>query len=431
MVPAEDIVSKAQEYNVDAVALSGLITPSLSEMAIVAAEMEKAGLRMPLLIGGASTSQLHTALKIEPLYNNAVVQVGDASQAVPVINQLLNPATRKAYTEQIKQQYEQLRKSLKALKSLKSLDYVRQHTLKIDHATIQNPKPKTEGVKTIHNIAIKDLIPYINWKAFLAAWKLPVKYANASVSETDDKAQEAQKLLLDAKQTLQHWAENDKGTVKAVIGFYPVRVDDESLIINDLQTRHELPFLRQQEEREDDTYKSLIDFIRPEGDYIGLFAATAGHPSASHDCSCSCKHSDDTYQQFLEQTLEDRLAEAISELLHEKVRKEYWGYAPDESYTPEELLKAPYQGIRPASGYPVHPDLSLNFTIDKLLNMNQIGIELTPNGAMLPTASVAGIYIAHPQSQYFYLGKIDNDQLAKYAQKRNISIDEAKKWLGI
>ena len=424
MVPAEEIIRKAQEYNVDAIALSGLITPSLSEMALVAAEMEKAGLKIPLLIGGASTSPLHTALKIEPLYNNAVVQVGDASQAVPVINQLLNPKTRATYAALIKQKYQQLREQNNPLRPLKPLSTLK--PLKtIDH---HSPKPKTEGVQQINNIAIKDLIPYINWAAFLAAWKLPVKYADSQNIGHDNKAQEAQKLLSDAQKTLQHWAENDGETVKALIGFYPVKVEDESLIINDLQ---KVPILRQQEEREDEMYKSLSDFIRPEGDYIGLFAVTAGHPSHKHDCTCACHHSDDTYQQLLEQSLEDRLVEAASEYLHEQVRKTYWGYAPNESYTPNELLKAPYHGIRPASGYPVHPDLSLNFVIDKFLNMSQIGIELTPNGAMSPTASIAGMYIAHPQSQYFHLGKIGEDQLAEYARKRGISLDEARKWLGM
>ncbi|MDR0546215.1 MAG: methionine synthase [Dysgonamonadaceae bacterium] len=440
MVPTEEIIRRAKDdESIDIVALSGLITPSLSEMATVASEMEKANLKQPLLIGGASTSALHTALKIEPLYSHPVVQVSDASQAVPVANQLLNPATRAAYIQAVKTQYQGLRENNGNKKSLVSLEYARAHALKINHSEIQNPKPNIEGTKIIHSIPIKELLPYINWAAFLVAWKLPVKYANSvslpSVSADGNKEQEAFNLLQDAKNTLQHWAENDKGTVKAIIGFYPVRVENETLIINDSQgmaeqVRHEVPFLRQQEQREDDTYKSLIDFIRPEGDYIGVFAATAGHPSASHDCACGCRHSDDTYQQLLEQTLEDRLAEATSEYLHEKVRKEYWGYASGESFSPAELLKAPYRGIRPASGYPVHPDLSLNFTIDKLLNIHQIGIELTPNGAMSPTASVAGLYIAHPQSDYFFLGKIGDDQLSEYAQKRGIPVDEAKKWLG-
>jgi 5-methyltetrahydrofolate--homocysteine methyltransferase len=438
MVPPEEIIQKAKEYKVDMVALSGLITPSLQEMSFVASEMEKAGFSLPLMIGGATTSKLHTALKIDPLYHGAVVYVKDASQAVPAANKLMNPSTKEEYIKEVKETYSSLRNNTTDRPELVSLDYARKHSLKIDHANYRTPKPQVEDTKVIDSILVKDVVPYINWAGFLAAWKLPVRKAEMP---------EAVQLLQDAKKILSGWIEKDPGLIKAIVGFYPVKVDNESLIIESSLraersnpadntgllhfVRNDVPCLRQQEKREDDTYKSLIDFINPAGDYIGLFVATAGYGVHKSDCECGCHHSTDEYTDMLEQTLRDRLVEATAEYLHEKVRKEYWGYAPGESFTPEELLKAPYQGIRPASGYPVHPDISLNFLIDDLLKMDRIGVSLTPNGAIYPTASVAGMYIAQPDSDYFYLGKIDDEQLADYAQKKGISIEETKKWLGL
>ncbi|KAA6301896.1 MAG: Methionine synthase [Candidatus Ordinivivax streblomastigis] len=436
MTPPEIIIQRAKEEDVDIVALSGLITPSLQEMAVVAAEMEKAGLNKPLLIGGATTSSLHTALKIDPLYHGAVVQVHDASQAVPVAKQLLNDLTKADYTQEIKEKYNQLRTEGHKEKALVSLDYARKHRFQLKDAEYQNPKPRIEGAKVIDAIPVQIIIPYINWAAFLSAWKLPVKYAhfdalllNGLPENEQTKAQEALQLIQDAKKTVSAWSETCPDMIRAIVGFYPVRVEDEALVVACNKGAVKIPVLRQQEKREDDTYKALTDFIRPQGDYIGFFAATAG---ATHKhCSCGCEHSDDAYQTLVEQTLCDRLAEATAEYLHEQVRKEYWGYSPDEAFTPEELLHAPSRGIRPASGYPSHPDLSLNFVLDELLQMSRIGIELTSNGAMNPTASVAGMYIAHPESGYFHIGHVADDQLADYAVKTGRSIEETKRWLGM
>jgi len=427
MVPPELIVAKAKELNVDIVALSGLITPSLQEMAVVAAEMEKAGLNIPLLIGGATTSPLHTALKIDPLYHNLVVQVSDASQAVPASGQMLNPKTKEEYIRDIKARYSRLREEHRPEKEWVSLAYARQHPFSVDHTNYRNPKPAVEGSLVIDPIPVATVAPYINWAAFLAAWKLPVRYAKSTNAQSDDpKEQEAVKLLADAKTVLQDWSKHDHHTIRAIVGFYPVKVENESLIIDG---KHSVPVLRQQEKREDDHYKALTDFIHPEGDYIGVFTVTAGHPACS--AACTCAHSDDTYQAILEQTLEDRLAEAAAEYLHEQVRKKYWAYAPEENLSPAELMKDAYKGIRPAAGYPSLPDVSLNFVIDRLLQMERIGVRLTPNGAMNPTASVSGLYIAHPESVYFYIGKIAPDQLADYATKRNVTVEETKRWLGI
>jgi 5-methyltetrahydrofolate--homocysteine methyltransferase len=441
MVPPEEIIQKAKEHQVDVVALSGLITPSLQEMAFVASEMEKAGLSIPLLIGGATTSRLHTALKIDPLYHGAVVQVPDASQAVPAVNQLLNPENKASYIQKTKENYKELREKGNQRKELVSLDYARKHALKIDHTACKNPKPKLEGTKVI-DFTVKEVAPYIHWAGFLAAWRLPVKYAaylkldtekaktawmNSFSENEQPKVLEAVRLLQDAQKTLSGWSQKDPETIKAIIGFYPVEAKDESLVINDTI----IPVLRQQEKREDNTYKSLIDFIHPDGDYIGLFVVTAGLSAHEKGCSCGCQPTEDPYQEILEQTLRDRLVEAAAEYLHEKVRKEYWGYASGESLSLDELLKERFRGIRPASGYPSHPDLSLNFVIDNLLQMNRIGVGLTPNGAMNPPASIAGMYIAHPEADYFYIGPIGDDQLADYAQKSGLEPERVKARLGM
>ena len=428
MVPPEEIIQKAQEHQVDMIALSGLITPSLQEMAFVASEMEKAGFSLPLMIGGATTSQLHTALKIDPLYRGAVVHVTDASQAVPVANKLLNADTKESFIKEIKDNYHSLRENAGKKTELVSLDYAKKHPFVIDWTNYVAPKPRIEENRVIENIPVKTVAPYVNWSAFLAAWKFPVKYADylklkeeeqtnwmQSFPETEtSKLREAMQLLDDAQKTLYEWSAREVDWLKAIIGFYPVKVEDELLVINN---NVKVPFLRQQEKREDNTYKSLLDFINPSGDYLGLFVITAGQHSEGH---CDCGHEHDTYQTMLEQILRDRLVEAASEYLHEKVRREYWGYAPDESW-----------GIRPASGYPIHPDISLNFIINDLLQMDRIGVSLTPNGAIYPLASVAGMYIAHPDSNYFMVGKIDDEQLADYARRKNITEGEAKKWLGM
>jgi 5-methyltetrahydrofolate--homocysteine methyltransferase len=437
MVPPEEIIRKAQEYRVDMIALSGLITPSLQEMAFVASELEKAGISLPLLIGGATTSRLHTALKIDPLYRGAVVHVTDASLAVPAANRLLNPSTKEDYIKKIKEDYLALRVSGGKKTELVSLDYARKHPYRIDWTSYLIPKPLTEGSRVIDSISVKAVVPYFNWAAFLSVWKFPVKYA-AYIRNGDHKTawvdtfpedeslkiREAVQLMDDAKKILDGWSVNDPDLIKAIVGFYPVKVEKESLFIEG----REIPVLRQQEKKEDDIYKSLLDFIRPEGDYLGLFVVTAGHQA--HPDVCDCRSGKDEYQNLLEQVLRDRLAEASTEYLHEQVRKTYWAYAPDESFTPEELLKAPYRGIRPASGYPSLPDISLNFLIDDLLKMDRIGVSLTPNGAIYPLASTAGMYFAHPEASYFYIGTIDEEQLNDYAARKGISIEEAKKWLG-
>ena len=409
MVPPEEIIRQAIEHKADIIGLSGLITPSLQEMSLLAAELEKAKLNIPLLIGGATTSKLHTALKIAPLYSGLVVHVKDASQAVPVSNKLLNPETKPDFVQAILAEYEALRENAGFAKEMVSYNYACQHPLKTDWTNHQTLKPAFEGKKLIEHIPVKEIIPYINWIYFLNAWKLPAKHAD--------------ELLKDAKQMLEKWANDDVKFVKAIVGFYPVKVTGEAIEIAG-KTIH---LLRQQEKNEANEYKSLADWFNPAGDYAGLFVVTAGH--GTEYMLNKYKEQGDTYNEILMQTLCDRLAEAATEYLHEKVRKAYWGYAPKESLTKEEIFKAAYQGIRPASGYPSLPDISLNFTIDEILVMEQIGVKLTSNGAIDPAASTAGLFISHPDSSYFTVGKIDDEQIACYAFRKGISVDEVKKLL--
>ncbi|MDR0833535.1 MAG: homocysteine S-methyltransferase family protein [Candidatus Symbiothrix sp.] len=384
MIPAEEIIRQAQIHQPDIVALSGLITPSLHEMVTVASEMEKAGLSIPLIIGGATTSKLHTALKIDPFYKGVVVQVKDASQAVPTVNQLLNPETRTAFTEKIKAEYKALREQSNAPKEMVTVEYARQHAAKIDHThyTPTNPnrgRGNPCGCPIPHDdvqkitIPVKEVIPYINWTAFMTTWKFPVK---------DRQSTEAKKLLADAQKLLDTYttvgAQNFvpvqtplQTPLQAVFGFFPVKTKNDILYVETPKGVKEIPTVRQRESA-NDSYLSVADFIHPGGDYIGLFAVTAGKNQSQND----------DYQDLLEQSLRDRLVEAASEYLHQKLCS---------------------QSIRPASGYPMLPDIRLNFLIDEVLDMSQIGITLTSNGAMYPNASVAGLYILHPESHYFHV----------------------------
>ena len=343
MVPPEEIIRQAIEQKVDIIGLSGLITPSLQEMSFVAIELEKAKLNIPLLIGGATTSKLHTALKIAPLYSGAVVHVKDASQAVPVVNKLLNPETKPDFIQTIHTEYEALRENTGQKKKLVSYDYARQHPFKIDWTNHQPFKPAFEGRKVIEHIPVKEIIPYTNWIYFLTAWKLSAKYASVAYLDGCDsckaswlfsfpeeergKAAEAMQLVKDAKRMLEKWAADDVEYIKAVIGFYPVTVFEENIEI----AGKKIPLLRQQEKNETDKYKSLADFFNPSGDYAGLFVVTAGQ--GTEYMLNKYKEQGDTYNEILMQTLCDRLAEAATEYIHKKVRKEYWAYAPDESLT--------------------------------------------------------------------------------------------------
>ncbi len=445
MVPADVIVKKAIEEKPDLVCLSGLITPSLDEMVHVTEEMQKAGLSIPIMVGGATTSKLHTAVKIAPHYTYPVIHVLDASQNPLIAAKLLNTDTREAYIAQLNEEYEVLRTSMNQKKTATvSLSEARANPYAIDWKTYEPVIPVQQGVQALPYIPIEEVIPYIHWTFFFSAWKLSGRFSEitrihgcdvcraswlAQFPESDRaKASEAMQLYKDAVKLLDKLVEMKAEYCKAVYGFFPANSDGDNIRIGTMTT---LPLLRQQATTDDGIYKSLADFIMPvtEGrtDYIGLFTVTAG--AGADYLKEKLEKEGDTYQAMLLQTLTDRLAEATAEYLHEKVRKEFWGYATGESLSIEELFRVKYVGIRPAVGYPSLPDQLLNNTIDQLLDMSQIGVRLTENGAMYPTASVSGLYIAHPESRYFMIGTIDEEQLTDYARRRNISENVAKKLL--
>ena len=421
MVPADVIIKKAIEEKPDLVCLSGLITPSLEEMAHVADEMQKAGLTIPMMVGGATTSKLHTAVKIAPHYDYPVIHVLDASQNPLIAAKLLNPDTRDAYIMELEQEQEALRASLGQKKEvLISLSEARKHPIEIDWTGYIPVVPARMGVHVIPYIPLEEVIPYIHWTFFFSAWKLNGEKDRA-------KAAEAMQLHKDAVRLLDRLVNMKVEYCKAIYGFFPANSEGDTIRMGNTV----LPLLRQQAKKEESIYKCLSDYVLPvsEGrtDYVGAFVVTAG--AGADELKDEFEREGDTYNSMLLQTLTDRLAEATAEYLHEKVRKEYWGYAKDESLSIPDLYKVKYQGIRPAIGYPSLPDQLLNFTLDGLLDMSRIGVSLTENGAMYPTASVSGIYIAHPSSQYFMIGSIDEEQMRDYASRRNLTKEQARKLL--
>lgn len=444
MVPAEVIIKKALEESPDFVCLSGLITPSLEEMAHVVTEMEKIGMSIPVMVGGATTSKLHTAVKIAPHYSHPVIHVLDASQNPIVASKILNEDTRDGYIASIRAEYEALRQSLdKKKEPLVSLSEARANPSKMNWADYSPVTPRQTGTQILSYIPLEEVIPYIHWNFFFHAWKLSGRFAEitsihgcdacraswlAAFSEDlRPKAAEAMQLYKDAVKFLDRLVEMKAEFVRAVYGFYPSYSEGDNLWIGG----ECFPMLRQQAVREDNEYKSLADYVMPrtEGhtDYAGAFIVTAG--AGTGYLMKKFEAEGDTYNAMLLQSLTDRLAEAATEYLHEKVRKEYWGYAPDESYSVPDLFRVKYEGIRPAIGYPSLPDQLLTFTVDKLLDSSRIGITLTENGALSPSATVCGLIFANPASQYFQIGNISGEQLEDYASRRGLAPGAIKKFL--
>lgn len=445
MVSAETIVQKAIEEKPDFVSLSGLITPSLEEMANVAKAMQKAGLSIPIMVGGATTSKLHTAVKIAPHYDHPVIHVLDASQNPLVAAKLLNPETHDAYIDSLNREYEALRASLQDKKEeLIPLSEARKQPQKIDWSSYTPVKPNQMGVHVIPTIPLEEIIPYVHWNFFFSAWRLSGRYAelaylhdceacrvewlNKFEGEEREKAQEGMKLFTDVKKLLDRLVMMKVDYCRAIYGFFPASSENDIIRVEDM----EIPVLRQQAKKKDRVdYKSLADYVMPasEGrtDYLGAFVVTAG--AGAEKLHKEFEAEGDTYSAMLLQSLTDRLAEAVAEYLHEKVRKEYWGYAAGEDLSIPDLFRVKYQGIRPAVGYPSLPDQIQNHLLDELLGMSRIGVTLTENGAMLPTATVSGLYFAHPESQYFMIGTIDEEQLSEYASRRGYTIEQTKQLL--
>jgi 5-methyltetrahydrofolate--homocysteine methyltransferase len=439
MVPYSKILETARSENVDMIGLSGLITPSLDEMCTVAAEMKREGLTMPLLIGGATTSPVHTAVKIVPNYEGPIVHVNDASRAVGVATNLISDTGRDAYVAKIAAEYEGLRErhaNRDKTSRLQSLRAAREARHTIDWSQAKPTRPTFQGVRTFDAYDINELVPRIDWTPFFRTWELKGTYPSILKNETTGEA--ARGLFADAQAMLKQIVEENWLIAKAVIGFFPANSighDDVELYADDErgEAAWKLHFLRQQMLKNSGRANfSLADFIAPKTtgveDYIGGFALTTG--IGMRERVEAFKAVGDDYNAILLEALADRLAEAFAERLHERVRREFWAYATDETLENEDLIKEMYRGIRPAPGYPACPDHTEKSTLFKMLDAeSKTGISLTESFAMLPAASVSGFYFSHPDAQYFGVGKISRDQIEDYASRKGVSVEEAERWL--
>jgi 5-methyltetrahydrofolate--homocysteine methyltransferase len=438
MVSAETILKTAKELNCQMIGLSGLITPSLDEMVHVAKEMERQGFTLPLLIGGATTSKVHTAVKIEPNYSQPVVYVVDASRAVGVAQSLLSEGLQSDYVSKIKQEYAEIRDRRAAQQgTIKKtpINEARANKLRTDWQNYVPPKPKFLGIQVFENYPLAELREYIDWSPFFQAWELAGKYPK--ILQDAVVGHEATKLFADAQAMLDQLIAENWLEARAVIGFFPANVvqnDDIELYTDESRqvVQYVLHHIRQQMAKTARVNSSLADFIAPKdsgiADYLGGFAVTTGVGIEAHIQRFEAQHDD--YNSIMLKALADRLAEAFAERLHERVRKEFWGYAADEQLSNEDLIKEKYRGIRPAPGYPACPDHTEKAILWQLLQPDQrIGIQLTENFAMYPTAAVSGWYFSHPEAAYFGTGKIDRDQVIDYAARKGWTVAEAEKWL--
>jgi len=441
MVPAEKILEVALREKVDVIGLSGLITPSLDEMVHVAKEMERLGMKTPLLIGGATTSRAHTAVKIDPVYSGPVVHVLDASKSVPVAQSLISPDQRPVTQAKIKADYEQFRidyKNRKKDKNFISLEKAREHKFKVEFDTIV--KPTFLGTKVFDDFPLEDLRQRIDWTPFFLTWELVGKYP--AIFEDKIIGVEAKKLFDDANRMLDEVISKKLLKAKGVIGFYEANAVGDDVVIKEENSQSQIQnlksemtfnFLRQQNEKAaDQPYLCLADFVAQKEsgkqDYMGMFAVTAGIGIEPLIEAYEKDHDD--YNSIMIKSIADRLAEAFAEKMHELVRKEYWGFAKDENLTDEEIIKEKYDSIRPAPGYPACPDHTEKRKLFDLLQAETTtGITLTENFAMYPTAAVSGFYFANPGSKYFAVGKIQKDQVEEYAKRKNVSVEYVEKWL--
>jgi 5-methyltetrahydrofolate--homocysteine methyltransferase len=425
MVPWTTILQSAADNDADMIGLSGLITPSLDEMVTVAAEMKRAEMTMPLLIGGATTSKVHTALRIEPAYDGPVVHVLDASRAVGVASTLMSDTQRDAFVAKTAEEYEALRvaRAGRGQSELVTLAEARANAFVIDEALVP-PAPKQPGVHVFEDWDLADLRETIDWTPFFRAWELAGNYP--AILDDAVVGESARNLFADAQAMLDTIIAEKWLTAKGVVGLWSCRRDGDDILLDD-GTR--LPMLRQQiRKREGRANMCLADFISPTSDWIGGFAVTAGHGIEPHLARFKADHDD--YRDILLKALADRLAEAFAEKLHLYVRTTLWGYAEGEQLTNEALIREQYRGIRPAPGYPACPDHSLKpILFDLLKATDATGITLTESFAMLPTAAVSGFYFGHPQAEYFGVARVGRDQLEDYAARRGADLDTAERWL--
>lgn len=435
MVPPEKIIAAAKKENVDIIGLSGLITPSLDEMVYLAKEMERQDFSVPLLIGGATTSKAHTAVKIDPQYKNAVVHVNDASRAVTVVSDLLNKETSNAYVAKLKKDYDAFRE--KFLKRGKSKAYVsieeaRRRKFTIDWETTKIVKPNQLGVQTLEQLSLKEILPFIDWSPFFRSWDLHGRYPDILTDEIV--GEQATQLFEDAQVILNEIITKQSLKPKAIFGLFEANtINDDDISIQ--KKGKEIAIfrtLRQQlKKREGKPSFALSDFVAPrtseKKDYMGAFCTAI---FGADELAKTYRDKEDDYNAIMVQAIADRFAEGFAEYLHHRVRTQHWGYASDETLTNEELIKEGYKGIRPAPGYPACPDHLEKETIWELLKVDdRIGVTLTESLAMWPAAAVSGYYFANEEATYFGLGKITDDQVRDFAKRKNITLEKARKWL--
>lgn len=438
MVPPQKIIDEAVRHKVDLIGLSGLITPSLDEMVNFVKEAERQSLTLPILVGGATTSRIHAAVKIAPHYSGPLVHVLDASRSVGVCSNLLNEETKNAYTDTIRAEYDRAREAhlnKRDDKRYVGIEEARKNHFKIDWGSYVPPKPSFLGTKTLKDFPLRELLPYIDWTPFFHTWELRGSYPRILTDKYV--GTEAVKVFEDAQQMINSVVENKLLQANGVMGFWPANSvgDDIELYVDDSRTTvlATIHTLRQQAEKvKNQPYYALSDFIAPKdsgiADYFGGFALTAG--LGCDELVADYVKDHDDYNSIMIKALADRLAESFAEKMHEMVRKDYWGYAANEDFSNDELIKEKYAGIRPAPGYPACPEHSEKSTLFDLLDAEaKTGLHLTENYAMFPTAAVSGFYFSHPQSRYFGLGKIMKDQVEDYAKRKNWSLTDAEKWL--
>lgn len=433
MVPTDKILDTAEREKADIIGLSGLITPSLDEMVNVAHEMQRRNMPQPLLIGGATTSRMHTAVKIAPQFDKGVVHVLDASRSVTVAGSLLNPEQKPQFLENIRTEYTKLAEDFASKRKVKEFlpfEEAQKNKAAIDWTGFQPVKPSFTGVRTFHNYDLSEIRKYIDWQPFFISWELHGKFPQ--ILEDPVVGKEATKLYQDANKMLDQIIAEKWLTAQGTAGFWPVTktADDTVLVQQGEGEMIPLQFLRQQiKKAAGQPNLSLADFIcpSPEGDFIGAFSVTI-HGIEPHLERFIAQNDD--YSKINLQALSDRFAEAFAELLHEKVRKDLWGYVKEEMLSNEELIQEKYRGIRPAPGYPACPDHTEKYKLFNLLGGEEnTGIHLTESLAMYPASSVCGWYFSHPESKYFGVGKIQEDQFLDYVQRKDMPEDELRRWL--
>jgi 5-methyltetrahydrofolate--homocysteine methyltransferase len=436
MVPADRILDAALEHGVDIIGLSGLITPSLDEMVFVAREMERRGFDKPLLIGGATTSRTHTAVKIEPGYTRGpTVYVTDASRAVGVVSGLLSETERGRNVEETRAEYVRIRETYGRgqARPRATLAEARKNKFAVDWSAFEPTRPSFLGVRSFPAYDLRELAEHIDWTPFFASWQLVGRFPD--ILEDEIVGEAARSLYADARLMLEHIISEKWFEARGVVGFWPANAQGDDIVLwadeGRAEERARLHTLRQQMSKgEGRPNTALADFVAPSGaDYMGAFAVTAGHGELQ--AASRFRAAGDDYSAILATSLADRLAEAFAETLHKRVRRELWGYAADEALSVEEIIAEQYRGIRPAPGYPAQPDHTEKATLFSLLQAETgAGIELTESFAMNPPASVSGLYFGHPQAHYFGVGKIDRDQVEDYARRKGWTVETAERWLG-